>query len=145
MIEKLLQDNEFVELMQQHCYEIIQTLIKKNIEFSIVCNTKYTQFNPELPKHLDLSENPYTLFALAGYTFTSIKLDKEYIHFHAGFETDDFATFVRVDLGAITQIQIENNVIFINFSFYKRKDENLAKKSIDLFLNNPKNKDIFKK
>ncbi|AXP08415.1 hypothetical protein N4T57_03635 [Campylobacter hepaticus] len=145
MLDKILQDNDFIITMQKYCYEIITILTQKNIEFSIVVNTKFIDFNPELPKELDLKQNPYTLFALGGYTFKSIQLTKDYIQFHAGFGNDDFDSFVKVDLGAITQIQVENNIIFVNFSLYKRKQNDSSEKSKTIFLNNPKNKDIFKK
>lgn len=145
MIEDILSENKFCDLMQKHCYEVLNILIEKNIEFSIVANTKYVEFDPLLPKDLDISKNPYALFALGGYTFTSIKLNEKTITFHAGFGPDDFATFVSVDLGAITQIQVENSVLFVNFSFYEKKDkknDNMMEKSMNIFLNNPKNKDI---
>ncbi|EOH3583661.1 hypothetical protein ACL164_001184 [Campylobacter jejuni] len=145
MLETILKNENFIHTMQKHCYEVISHLIEENIEFSIVANTNFIDFNPELPKELDVKQNPYALFALGGYTFESIQLNKDFIQFHAGFENDDFDSFVKVDLGAITQIQIENNILFVNFSLYKREDSKNLQKSKNIFLNNPKNKDIFKK
>lgn len=146
MQESILNSKNFIALMQRHCYELLQILITENIEFSVVCNTKFVDFDPPLPKDLDLRENAYTMFALAGYTFESIELDMKKLKFHAGFGANDFATYVSVDLGAITQIQVDRDIIFVNFSFYKRaKDETkLTQKSMDLFLKNPKN-DSFKR
>ncbi|EAL5963090.1 hypothetical protein KJK83_000036 [Campylobacter jejuni] len=145
MLETILKNENFIHTMQKHCYEVISHLIEENIEFSIVANTNFIDFDPELPKELDVKQNPYALFALGGYTFESIQLNKDFIQFHAGFGNDDFDSFVKVDLGAITQIQIENNILFVNFSLYKRKDSKNLQKSKNIFLNNPKNKDIFKK
>ncbi|HEB9422470.1 TPA: hypothetical protein RZK55_000168 [Campylobacter jejuni] len=145
MLETILKNENFIHTMQKHCYEVISHLIEENIEFSIVANTNFIDFNPELPKELDVKQNPYALFALGGYTFESIQLNKDFIQFHAGFGNDDFDSFVKVDLGAITQIQIENNILFVNFSLYKREDNKNLQKSKNIFLNNPKNKDIFKK
>ncbi|EKQ1038391.1 hypothetical protein AJY63_00375 [Campylobacter jejuni] len=145
MLETILKNENFIHTMQKHCYEVISHLIEENIEFSIVANTNFIDFNPELPKELDVKQNPYALFALGGYTFESIQLNKDFIQFHAGFGNDDFDSFVKVDLGAITQIQIENSILFVNFSLYKRKDSKNLQKSKNIFLNNPKNKDIFKK
>lgn len=145
MLETILKNENFIHTMQKHCYEVISHLIEENIEFSIVANTDFIDFNPELPKELDVKQNPYALFALGGYTFESIQLNKDFIQFHAGFGNDDFDSFVKVDLGAITQIQIENNILFVNFSLYKREDSKNLQKSKNIFLNNPKNKDIFKK
>ncbi|MGM9207192.1 hypothetical protein ACTFJB_02885 [Campylobacter jejuni] len=145
MLETILKNENFIHTMQKHCYEVISHLIEENIEFSIVANTNFIDFNPELPKELDVKQNPYALFALGGYTFESIQLNKDFIQFHAGFGNDDFDSFVKVDLGAITQIQIENNILFVNFSLYKREDSKNLQKSKNIFLNNSKNKDIFKK
>ncbi|EAK9927423.1 hypothetical protein A0X74_02270 [Campylobacter jejuni] len=145
MLETILKNENFIHTMQKHCYEVISHLIEENIEFSIVANTNFIDFNPELPKELDVKQNPYALFALGGYTFESIQLNKDFIQFHAGFGNDDFDSFVKVDLGAITQIQIENSILFVNFSLYKREDNKNLQKSKNIFLNNPKNKDIFKK
>ncbi|HHY1436242.1 TPA: hypothetical protein ACV1MF_000151 [Campylobacter jejuni] len=145
MLETILKNGNFIHTMQKHCYEVISHLIEENIEFSIVANTNFIDFDPELPKELDVKQNPYALFALGGYTFESIQLNKDFIQFHAGFGNDDFDSFVKVDLGAITQIQIENSILFVNFSLYKREDGKNLQKSKNIFLNNPKNKDIFKK
>ncbi|EAI4094989.1 hypothetical protein CK330_00630 [Campylobacter jejuni] len=145
MLETILKNENFIHTMQKHCYEVISHLIEENIEFSIVANTNFIDFDPELSKELDVKQNPYALFALGGYTFESIQLNKDFIQFHAGFGNDDFDSFVKVDLGAITQIQIENSILFVNFSLYKRKDSKNLQKSKNIFLNNPKNKDIFKK
>ncbi len=141
MIDKILNDSDFIKLMQKHCFEVLQILTQKKIEFSIVCNTKFTEFDPALPKELDLSANAYTMFVLAGYTFESLKFDEKKLSFHAGFGPNDFDTFVSVDLGAITQIQVENDILFVNFSFYKRalNQNELIKQSMNIFLkNNPK-------
>lgn len=145
-MNEILEDENFIKLMQRHCLSVLEILMDKNIPFSIVVNTEFVDFDPILPENLDVKKNPYAVFALAGYTFESIKLDTEKINFHAGFGPDDFATFVSVDLGAITQIQVENNILFVNFSLYKRKkNENLTQNSMNLFLNNPKNKKLLKK
>ena len=69
MIEKILKDKGFISLMQGHCYEIISRLMELKIEFSIVANTKFCSYEPQLPKDLDPSKNPLVLFVLAGYTF----------------------------------------------------------------------------
>lgn len=145
MIEKILKDKGFISLMQGHCYEIISRLMELKIEFSIVANTKFCSYEPQLPKDLDPSKNPLVLFVLAGYTFESIELDKFKMTFHAGFGPNDFATFVSVDLGAITQIQVENDIIFVNFSFYQGGEKKIEQNSMNIFLNNPKNKDSLKK
>ncbi|AJC91051.1 hypothetical protein CSUB8523_1326 [Campylobacter subantarcticus LMG 24377] len=148
MIDKILNNKTFIDLMQKSIYECLQILIQEDIEFNIIVNTKFVTLEPPLPQDLDVvSKNHYCVFALGGYTFKSIVLNKEHIEFHAGFGPDDFATFVKVDLGAITQIQVEDNIIFVNFSNYfkKQSEQKLKEKSMNAFLNNPNNKDLFKK
>lgn len=145
MIDKILNDKGFIRLMQGHCYEVISRLIDLKIEFNIVANTKFCSYEPELPKDLDPSKNPLVMFVLAGYTFESVNLQKDKLIFHAGFGPNDFASFVTVDLAAIAQIQVQDNVIFVNFSFYQGFDEDkLTQNSADIFLKNPKNKDKLK-
>ena len=142
MVEKILSDSDFIKAMQGHCYEVISRLVELKVEFAIVANTRFCSYEPQLPDDLNPSKNPLVMFILAGYTFESIELKRDKITFHAGFGPNDFATFVSVDLGAITQIQVQDSVIFVNFSFYQR--ENLSKNSANIFLNNPKNKDRLK-
>ncbi|MBZ7939246.1 MULTISPECIES: hypothetical protein [Campylobacter] len=145
MLETILKNENFINLMQDNCFRIIQNLIQNNIEFSIVANTQFIDFNPVLPPELDVKKNPYALFVLGGYTFSSIELEKEYMQFHAGFGPNDFDSYVKVDLGAITQIQVENSVIFVNFSLYKRKNKQNLQNSKNIFLQNPNNLDLLKK
>ncbi|MBZ7964621.1 hypothetical protein [Campylobacter sp. 2457A] len=145
MLETILKNENFINLMQDNCFRVIQNLIQNNIEFSIVANTQFLDFNPILPPELDVKKNPYALFVLGGYTFSSIELEKEYLQFHAGFGPNDFDSYVKVDLGAITQIQVENSVIFVNFSLYKRKNKQNLQNSKNIFLQNPNNLDLLKK
>lgn len=144
MIDKILNDKAFIKMMQAHCLDILTRLIAQKIEFNIVAATRFCEYNPSLPSELNPNAAPFALFVLAGYTFESIELDTEKMVFHAGFGPNDFASFVSVDLGAITQIQVGKDIIFVNFSNYQR-EENLAQKSMNMFLNNPKNKNSLKK
>lgn len=146
MIEQILGDKRFIQTMQEHCYEVIKRLIELKVEFCVVADTQFVSYAPPLPDDLNPSKNPLVLFALAGYTFDSLELHGDRIDFHAGFGPNDFATFVSVDLGAIKQIQVENDLIFVNFSLYDRIDEDkLTQNSMNVFLKNPNNKDSLKK
>ncbi len=146
MIEQILGDKRFIQTMQEHCYEVIKRLIELRVEFCVVADTQFVSYAPSLPDDLNPSKNPLALFALAGYTFDSLELHGDRIDFHAGFGPNDFATFVSIDLGAIKQIQVENDLIFVNFSLYDRIDEDkLTQNSMNVFLKNPNNKDSLKK
>ncbi|EAI4623548.1 hypothetical protein BBZ06_06595, partial [Campylobacter coli] len=77
MIEKILENEKFIALMQKNCYDLLSILIQENIEFSIVANTNFIDFDPVLPENLDVKQNPFALFVLGGYTFESIQLEKD--------------------------------------------------------------------
>lgn len=49
MIEKFENEN-FIALMQKNCYDLLSILIQENIEFSIVANTNFIDFDPVLPE-----------------------------------------------------------------------------------------------
>lgn len=144
-IDEILSDNAFIKIMQKHCYEILAKLIELGVEFNIVANTEFVEYEPDLPPDLNPNKNPFVLFVLEGYTFESIDLKSEKMVFHAGFGANDIEAFVSVDLGAITQIQVGGDIIFVNFSYYKRENfDAQTQSSISRFLNNPANKDSLK-
>ncbi|MDO4673982.1 hypothetical protein [Campylobacter sp.] len=143
MLGNLLKNPDFIGLMSENCRAVLEFLKAQDLEFAIVANTAFTSFDPPLPDELCLKE-PYALFVFAGYTLSSLELGREEICFHAGFGPDDFASYVRVDLGAVVQIQVENSAIFLNFSHYQgREEKNRVQNSKNLFLKN--NQNLFKK
>ncbi|KAA6227023.1 hypothetical protein FMM56_07890 [Campylobacter sp. LR264d] len=146
MLDKFLADNKFVALMTSHCYDVIKMLTNGGIEFNIVVHTKFVNFNPPLPEEFGIQNHALSVFALAGYTFESISLEKDKLFFEAGFGPDDYETLVSLNLAAINQIQVENSVIFVNFSLYKGEcdKKHLTQNSKKLFLNNPNNKNLKK-
>lgn len=147
MIENILKDEKFSTLMKTHVYECLEYLLSKDTEFCILANLKYTSFDPELPKEISSNfKSPVILFCLGGYTLSSAILTKTNLSFEAGFGANDFASLVSVPIGAIVQITIDENPLLINFSVYKEDlNESRKQKSKQIFMSNPKNKDIFKK
>lgn len=142
MIDKILNNASFHKLMKEGVLKVIDILIKEDIEFCIVANTKLVEFDPPLPKDIDFKDKqPFILFALGGYTFSSLELSQDEISFVAGFGSSDFESKVSVDLAGITQIKVEDTIIYINFSKPFR-EENLEEKSKNIFLKN--NKNLFK-
>ena len=94
----------------------------------------FTSFNPSV-----------ILFSLAGYTLSSVEIIKDEIKFEAGFGPDNFASVVNIPIGAIIRISIDENPILINFATYSPSDSKTKQeRSKQIFLNNPKNRDIFK-
>lgn len=147
MLEKILTDESFCNLMRIHVYECLEYLLKKDIEFSVLANLSHTSFEPKLPKSIESSfRTPAILFALGGYTLQSSVLSQEELGFEAGFGNENFASVVKIPLGCIIQILIDSKPILINFSVYKpNKDDTKIEKSKQIFMSNPKNKDIFSK
>ncbi len=146
MLEEFLKDSEFASMMHRNIYDLLNLLIQKDIQFDILVSTKFVNFSPELPQEIKANFNPSViLFSLAGYSLSSVEISKDEIKFKAGFGVDDFASLVSVPIGAIIRISIDENPILINFATYSPSDSKTKQeRSKQIFLNNPKNRDIFK-
>lgn len=146
MLEEFLKDSEFASMMHRNIYDLLNLLMQKNIQFDILVSTKFVNFSPELPQEIKANFNPSViLFSLAGYSLSSVEISKDEIKFEAGFGPDNFASLVSVPIGAIIRISIDENPILINFATYSPSDSKTKQeRSKQIFLNNPKNRDIFK-
>jgi len=142
VLKSIIEDYSFKDLAQKHIKEIIQYIIDKNVEFSVVANIKAISFEPDLPKHIKEKLNQFSLFTLAGYTFTTIKIDDDFLFFEAGFGKDNFGSIVRIPLYSILQIIIDENILYVNLSatIEKFNQKDLKETSLNIFKNNPKNK-----
>ena len=142
-MNKMLNDPELSKLVQKHIYECLETLLNKNNNFSILANLEFVEFEPNLPPNL-ISKSPVILFTLAGYTLSSAVLKQDHICFEAGFGADNFASLVKIPLGAIIQISVNEITLLVNFCLYQgRKDT--ANKSLQAFLSNPENRKLLNK
>lgn len=155
MIENIVKDYNYKEIMEEHAKEVIDYLLDNGINFSILCNVALVDFDPEIPEGISQNFKPLTLFVLAGYTFDSIKVDDENLHFEAGFGPDNFGSFVTVPLFGILQIILEDSVLFVNLTagteeFREKidknssKDDDGVKNSMEALLSNPENKKFAK-
>lgn len=146
MLEEFLKDSKFASMMHRNIYDLLNLLIQKDIQFDILVSTKFVNFSPELPQEIKANFNPSViLFSLAGYSLSSVEISKDEIKFEAGFGPDNFASLVSVPIGAIIRISIDENPILINFATYSPSDSKTKQeRSKQIFLNNPKNRDIFK-
>ena len=135
MKDEVLKNENFHALMIKHIKETLEFFFTQGIEFGILSNLKFTEFNPELPKNIsDSFKSEVILFELANYTFQSANISDNALIFEAGFGEENFASTVKIPLFAIIQILIENMPILINFS---RPDLEKLKRE--------KSKNIFKK
>ncbi|CAE10139.1 hypothetical protein [Wolinella succinogenes] len=151
MIEQIIKDRKFKNLMEAHAKAVIEYLLSKQITFSILCNVGLVEFNPPLPESITSSFRPLTLFVLAGYTFESIELDHHNLYFEAGFGAQNLGSFVTVPLYSILQIilqdsnNIQDSTLFVNLtagndSFeVNLEDEEGVKSSMEALLSNPEN------
>ncbi|EES89968.1 hypothetical protein [Helicobacter canadensis] len=152
-LDKILHDKKFVELNKSHCREILEYLIHKKINFSIVCNVSCVKFEPELPSEIKAAFSELTVFILAGYTFESLELDENNLYFEAGFGEENLGSFVTTPLESIVQILLPNETdiradfcVFINllatYATPKSKDnfsDEGVNSSMKALLSNPKN------
>lgn len=94
------------KLLARHSIEIINTLLKNNIHFSLQCKTSSVRFNPALPSEITRDFHPIIDFILAGFTFESIEIFENEINFEAGFGKNDFSTSVSIPFSSIIQIYL---------------------------------------
>lgn len=146
MLEEFLKDSEFASMMHRNIYDLLNLLTQKDIQFDILVSAKFVNFSPELPQEIKANFNPSViLFSLAGYSLSSVEISKDEIKFEAGFGPDNFASVVNIPIGAIIRISIDENPILINFATFSPSDpKTKQERSKQIFLNNPKNRDIFK-
>ncbi len=153
MLDNLLLNPVFRDLMKVHTIEVIELLFEENVEFTILTNINKVKFDPPLPDNMVKSFRPITPFVLANYTFKSARIDENTLCFEAGFGKDNIGSFVSVDIGAILQIIVQDMPILINMSLEDEKESpkesikeesNGVDKSMKAFLSNPKNKNFIK-
>ena len=152
MLHELLSDENFSSVMKLHARELIEMLLRKGVNFSVLTNISSVRFDPPLPEEISSTFKPITLFVLAGYTFESPQTDEENLYFEAGFGTDNIGSFVTVPFSSVLQIIIEETPIFINLSIpsknskeVKKEKKNGIKRSMEALMSNPENRALLKK
>lgn len=145
MSGNLLSDTQFRALMIKHIFECLDLILTKDEPFSVLVNLEFTDFEPKLPEKI-APKNKIVLFTLEGYTLQSAILTAKSISFEAGFGEEDFASVVKIPLGAILQIINNDQIILVNFSeFTPTNPQDEAERSKKIFMSNPRNKGIFSK
>lgn len=150
----LLKDRKFQAMQIKHCNAVLEYLMRKKINFSILCNIESVKFEPALPESIRNAFSDLTLFILAGYTFESLELDGQNLYFEAGFGEENVGSFVTAPLHSIVQISLPNSdnlqadfCIYINlFATFAQIKQNAMEEeegiysSMQALLANPKNK-----
>ncbi|NQY23984.1 MAG: hypothetical protein HRT41_08100 [Campylobacteraceae bacterium] len=145
MINNILKDEEYKHLILKQSKETIELLMAKNVEFAVTANLKGLHFEPDLPKSIKSKLANFSLFVLSNYTYTTISLSDTTMTFEAGFGAENFATIVSVPYISIFQIVIDESIIFINTLATMddlQEQNNFHDKSMNVFKNNPSNKDL---
>lgn len=141
MINDIIENDEYKNLVEKQIKETISFLLKKNQEFSITANIEPISFTPELPKVIKDQMNKFSLFILSNYTYTTVQIDDNYISFEAGFGNENFGSVVKIPLHAVFQIVIDESILFLNsLATVEKFNKNLNKNSFNVFKNNPNNK-----
>lgn len=147
MLETVLESEDFNALMKKHSHALLELLLKRGINFSILTNIAEVTFDPILPDQISQNFKPITMFFLAGYTFESTQISDGYISFEAGFGSNNFGSLVSVPIAAILQIIVEEIPIFINLGNPPKlqpKQQGI-RKSMDALMSNPQNQKLIKK
>ena len=151
MLDNVINDNEFSELMQTHIQEMIIHFFNKEQNFGILCKIEDVNFNPALPKDIESNFNQLTLFFLAGYTFESATIQDNNLVFEAGFGAENIGSLVSVPLVCIMQIIIDETPILINLALPMDEEQNKSQPaskgvedSMASFLSNPENSKFLK-
>ncbi len=152
MLDNIVNDREFANIMKKNIVEMIVHFFKKEQNFGILCKVEDASFNPELPSNINSSFSPLTLFFLAGYTFETARIEENYLVFEAGFGEDNFGSIVSVPLLSIMQVIVDETPLLINLAVYKEEEfepnEDIDSKGVEnsmaSFLSNPENSKFLK-
>ncbi len=134
----------YQNIVSSHLRETIEFLLENNKEFAVACSTEFIEFDPALPKDIYDHFGETLLFVLAGYTFSSVQIEKDELSFEAGFGDENFGSLVTLPLLAIKQIFVDDYPVAINVS-RPTKILNTSSSSPEPFLSNPENKKLLKK
>ena len=151
MLENIIQDKNFGQLMKKNIQELIILFFQKEQNFGILCKIEEITFTPALPEDINSEFRPLTLFFLAGYTFETARIEDENLIFEAGFGSDNIGSVVSVPLLSIIQIIIDETPVLINLAIDNKEeteelkvDESGVKNSMASFLSNPENSKFLK-
>lgn len=155
IMEEILKDVDFKEVMEESVAEVVEYFIDKELSFGVLCNISCIKFEPKLSDDLMNSfQPPFTFFVLANYTLQSARVEGNFLFFEAGFGEDNFASEVKIPLFAIFQIVVDEKPIFINMCgtiaeeynyIDEEEDDEDEEPSINSILSNPENQALLKK
>lgn len=145
MINNIIENSEYKNLVSAQVKDTIQFLLNQNQEFAVTANLDAIKFDPKLPENIYNQLSKFSLFILSNYTFSSIKIDDDFLYFEAGFGSDNFGSNVKIPFYAIFQIVLGESILFVNsVATVDKFNEDNEKKSFNVFKSNPNNKKLMK-
>ncbi len=145
MINNIIENVEYKKLVSSQVKDTITFLLNENQEFAITANIEAIKFDPELPNATYEQLSKFSLFVLANYTYSTIKLDEDNLYFEAGFGSENFGSTVRVPFYAIFQIVVDESILFVNsVATVDKFNKDSKEKSLNIFKKNPNNKNLIK-
>jgi hypothetical protein len=141
MINDIIEDIEYKELVEEQIKENMIFLLNKNQEFSVTANIESATFTPELPKVIKDQMHKFSLFILSNYTYSTVQINDMYLSFEAGFGSENFGSVVKIPLHSVFQIIVDESILYINsVATVEKFNKDLKKNSLNVFKNNPNNK-----
>lgn len=145
MINSIIENSDYKDLVSSQVKDTIDFLIAQNQEFAITANLDAVKFNPELPNSIFEKLSKFSLFVLSNYTFSTLKLDDDYLYFEAGFGKENFGSNVKIPLYSVFQIVVGESILFVNsVATVDKFNKDSKEKSFNAFKNNPNNKNLIK-
>ena len=114
MINELINTEAYEQLTSRQAKEVLEYLHNNTTQFNVTVKLKYIDFNPKLPEQIYNSMNEYTMFTLANFTFSSLKINTETIEFETGFGPSNFGSVCTMPYYSIFQLGLEDSILFIN-------------------------------
>jgi len=151
MQDDIFQTPAYQKIASSTIDQTIRFLFDNNKEFSLACEAKYLNFDPELPSKIKDTFGETVLFILTGYTYETAQIDEDSFSFEAGFGEESFGATVTLPILAIKQIFVGDYPILFNVSNPIEVDALIhieeidTSKSMEALLNNPENKKFLKK
>ena len=143
MINNIIENTEYKDLVSSQIKDTINFLIQENQEFAITANIDAISFDPELPKATFEQLSKFSLFILSNYTYSTLKIDDNNLYFEAGFGSENFGSTVKVPFHAVFQIVVEESILFVNsVATVDKFNKDAKEKSLNVFKNNPNNKKL---
>lgn len=145
MISNIIENSDYKNLVSSQVKDTINFLLSCNQEFAITANVDAIKFDPELPTAVHEKLSKFSLFVLSNYTYSTVLVDDSFLYFEAGFGAENFGSKLKIPFHSIFQIVLGESVLFVNsVATVDKFNKDTKEKSINIFKNNPNNKNLIK-